>query len=248
MYPVAAKRTPGALVPWAGRCLVAVSLWVSAGDALAREPEFPPPPDARVNWIARNMVYQGLPMQIRAFTTRDALEDVIDFYREEWDDGDDGGNGYIINKAAEPWVVISRIEEDFLMTVQVQTDTKKGAWGYLARSHLPTDNDKVVKRDDEFPRMGGTTTLSEMLSEDPGKTARTLMLKNEFDIRSNASFYRNHYGDSGWAFDIDKAVADRMHVFALRKGRRQVNLVIIAGVGADKGSRVIVNEVVNELW
>jgi len=137
------------------------------------------------------------------------------------------------------------------MTVQVQATDKDGAWGYLARSRLPTadqqDDQGMVKRGGEFPRMGGTTTLSEMFSEDAGKTARTMMLKNKFDIRSNASFYRTHYGDSGWGFDIDQAIGNRMHVFALHKGRRQVNMVIIAGVGDDKGSRIVVNEIMNEL-
>ena len=47
--------------------------------------------------------------------------------------------------------------------------------------------------------------------------------------------------------DIDQAVGNRMHVFAVRKGRRQVNMVIIAGVGDDKGSRIVVNEVMNDL-
>jgi hypothetical protein len=233
-----------------GRFLLALSLWLNTGDTLAGPPEFPAPPDARVSWIARSMVYQGLPMQIRAFQTRDAIEDVVDFYREEWDDADDGGNGYIINKAAEPWVVISRIEEGFLMTVQVQATGKDRAWGYLARSRLPTDDHDdpaTVKRGKTFPQMGDTAILSEMFSEDPGKKARTMMLKNNFDIRSNVSFYRNHYGDSGWAFDIDRAVGDRMHVFAVRKGRRLVNMVIMAGTGDDTGSRIVANEVVNEL-
>jgi hypothetical protein len=213
--------------------------------ALARAPELPPPPDARVFWVARDMTYNTMPMAVRQFTTKHGLEDVLAFYKNEWQESPDPPQpGFLINDLAPPWVTISRIEDGYMLMVQVQPADDDGALGYLSVTRLP-DNARPPKLAKGFPLPGNTLVVNEIASEDPGKSGRTMMLVNKHDLASNVAFYRNQYAESGWVVDMDKPVGEVMHVLAMRNGRKRVDLVIAEmkrGV-----TRIMATEVTHDL-
>lgn len=224
---------------WLGLCLLGIAFGTAA-----RPPELPAPPDARVVWVARDMTYNTLPLAVRQFTTEDELDRVLDFYRDEWDDGDDEKPGYVINDLSPPWISISRIEDDYMLLVQVQPTDDGGTLGYLSVGKLPTRS-KAPDLGRGFPTLGETRTVNDIVSQDGGKTGRTLMFVNKHDLPSNLSFYRSEYTGNGWVVDMDKEIGDVMHVLAVHRGRERVDLVLAEmkrGV-----TRIIVNHVTEGL-
>ncbi|MCZ6666961.1 MAG: hypothetical protein O7B81_16800, partial [Gammaproteobacteria bacterium] len=88
-----------------------------------------------------------------------------------------------------------------------------------------------------------STVLSNVMSEDPGKSAQTVMLANEFSVDSNVNFYRNQY--SGWRTDIDQKLAsDKYHALSFTRGRRQVQITIQS---SRDGAHIVLNSVRHDL-
>ena len=217
---------------------------LTAGLTQAKEPKFPPPDDARVAVVNGNMRVNGISSSVRQFDTKESLEDVVAFYRDEWGDGADDEPRYTITNVNPPWTVVSRVEDEYLMTVQVQPTNDGGSWGFLALSRLPARG-RSPKLGGDFPSMRESHTLNEVVSKDPGQTGRTMLLGNKYNLRTNVAFYRDRFDANGWAFDMDKSIGGVIHVLALRKGHKRLNIVVAQ---ANKnGSRIIVNEVTHDI-
>lgn len=210
--------------------------------AWAKTPEIPLPDDARVARLGQTMRVNGNDVVVRTFTTKEATPDVVNFYREEWGE-QNGEPGYTVMNLKEPWILITRIEDDYLMTVQVRPTADDGTEGLLGISQLP-DRHRPPKLGEGFPTVGDSEILNEVVSRDPGQSGRTMWLRNKHDLRTNIDFYRDRYRSQGWALDIDRSVGGMMHVLAARKGRNRVNLVLSETKG---GSQIVVNEVTHEL-
>ena len=59
---------------------------VASFAASARPPDFPAPDDADVSQVARSMTINGRTMSVRAFVADDTVEEVVEFYKELWQD------------------------------------------------------------------------------------------------------------------------------------------------------------------
>ncbi len=214
--------------------------------ALAKgPPEFPAPPEARVEWVGKDMSMNGLPLQTRAFVTRDAPDKVARFYRKKWRHGEDGRQGYVETSAMAPWSLITRVADGYLMTVQYQKTDFGGTWGYLAISPLPDPKaDKPVLAKG-IPSIPGSQVLSDVGSRDVGQSGHTILLANKHSLASNVSFYRHHYGSAGWQAEDDRVVAEgHTHLLSFKKWRQSVKIIV---TGAKDGTRVVVNSVTRDL-
>ena len=193
---------------------------------------FPPPPKSIIGMLGDKTIVNGIPMQIRQFSTDRSLQQVIDFYRALWEDNTDQGlPGYSISTALPPWTIISRIEEEYILTVQVTSDNKRRASGYLSMS--PLDPEQITQTGQDFPRMKGSTILNDIVSDDSGKNGRTLLLQNSNSIKSNANFYRNHYKRLGWE-EITEIPphSGKQQVLQFRRSNKHVTLVLKEQAGA----------------
>ena len=93
--------------------------------------------------------------------------------------------------------------------------------------------------------MGGSEIQNEVVSKDLGQSGRTMLIGNKHDIDTNVDFYRNRYADDGWAVDMDRSIGGIMHVLAVHKGRKRLNMVLSE---IDKGgTRIVVNEVTHDI-
>lgn len=205
--------------------VLAIPLWSSA--AVAGAPDFPAPPRAQVQWVSSNMVYNGRVMQVRTFNSRLSAERVLQFYRNLWKQGEKNRPGYRETDALQPWQIISRIDEEYLLTVQVQ-QAGNDSNGYLALSRL---EDVLKPKPDDlgdgFPMMRGSDVLNDIVTPDFGKDGRTLLIQNDYTVSGNANYYRNWYEGRGWQLDMDMPSSPgQQHVLAFSKGRKKVNLVI----------------------
>ena len=213
--------------------------------AAARQPDFPPPPKSSVRSVGNDMVINGRTTAIRMFVTQEDLEDVLEFYRELWQDPvADGAPGYTLeDEAMLPWQLVTRIEDGHVMTVQVQLgQDEEGAWGYLADSLLPRDGEPV-EGEAPPPSIGGSDVLSNITHSDPGQLGQTTVLNNDYSVSRNADFYRETYGD--WRTDLDRTLIEgHLHTLRFTQGRK--NVVITISGSAD-GAEIVINRVSRSL-
>jgi hypothetical protein len=193
-------------------------------------PKFPAPPKANVTALGEDMVVNGIPMQARKFYTHYNVEEVVEFYKNLWSDNVGRPPGYDITKDLPPWTIITRIEDDYLLTVQVTRENKHLSMGYLAMSPLvPEDN---AYKTPEFPKMRGSVIMNDISSKDRDTTGRTVVIQNRYSAQSNVSFYRNHYKNAGWGSEMDKNLGLHSgHILQFSKRDNHVTLVILSNKG-----------------
>ncbi len=195
--------------------------------------------------ISDSMTILGRQMAVRGFVTEDSVDDVVQFYQDLWKDPPVPGAPGVAYEpdAIAPWHLLTRVEDAYVMTVQVQPAKGSGSFGYLALGRLPEPGEPPATPPVP-PSMGDTTVESNVLSEDPGKSASTAMLSNANSIDSNVTFYRNHY--AAWRKDIDQAMGHgKLHALSFTRGREQV---IITIQSMDRGgSQIVVNSIEHDL-
>ena len=201
-------------------CMV---LW--SGIALA-VPKFPPPPGSKIGLMAESMVFNGLEMDVRQFNSKRSVEEVLEFYRQFWPEGTKEQPGYTETDALEPWHLITRVEDGYLMTVQVTAAGQRGSTGLLGMSKLP-DPENLPKLGNKIPKMSGSRVFNDIKTKDPGKNGRTVALINDFTIENNANFYRDYYSGHGFGLDMDTTVSGGdSHAQRFSKRGQVVTIVI----------------------
>jgi len=184
--PRAAARRTGALL---------CALWCGAAGAGQLDcPDFPEP-QARLQWVAPYIVYNGVPMSIKRFDSKQQPADILAFYRQAWKAGA-AGPAAVENKL-DPWQTISVARGKCFFTVQVQAAGNNGSTGLLSTTRMP-GGVRVTDSDKSLPMMAGSTVLNDIEHSDDGKNARTLLLTNGFSAEANADFYRQTLVDQGW--------------------------------------------------
>lgn len=211
----------------------------------AKQPDFPPPPNASVEIVGNNMVVGGRTMDIRQFYSRDRMEKVTDFYTRKWERAVDGRKpGYVETDANAPWHIITRIEDGYLMTVQIQRADDGGSWGYLAISvvqQAPRKNTLEAS----VPSMSDSQIVHSLQTDDAGQSGTTVMLENRYSLDSNINYYRQYYQQRGWRADMDKPIEKaKMHVLAFTNGRYKINIVL---TGDHKKTNIVVNSVSHDI-
>lgn len=203
--------------------LIALCLYCSA---IYAAPDFPPPPDSTLGRPGDNLVINGVPMDIRQFISRRSVDEVLEFYRNFWPKGTKKEPGFTETDALTPWNIITRVEDGYLMTVQVTVNGDHGSTGLLGMSKLP-DPENLPKLGKGFPKMRGSYIINDIHSKDIGKRGRTLQLSNEFSVENNANFYRDHYTNKGWGTDMDQAVSGGdTQTLRFSSGNKNVSIVI----------------------
>ncbi|MBL1141270.1 MAG: hypothetical protein HND53_04480 [Proteobacteria bacterium] len=212
------------------------SLFLCTNIAVAA-PKFPAPPDSMIGRPGDNMVVNGVSMDIRQFISRRSVEDVLQFYREFWPAGTEEKPGYTETDALEPWKIITRVENGYLMTVQVTEEGDRGSSGLLAISKMP-DPENLPKLGKGFPKLSGSNVVNDISSRDIGKNGRTLQMMNKYSVERNAIFYLNHYQNQDWGVDMDQTISGgNTRSLRFSNGADNVSIVINK---ANNGSVVVV--------
>jgi hypothetical protein len=202
--------------------------------------EIPSPSWLERTPIAENMVINGLPSVVHYFETDRKLEVLLDFYRQSWDKSAANKAGY---REAEvgPWHVISKLEGQYLLTVQAQQKDTFTTKGYLAIGDLSA----VPKKKDQgkgVPKMSGSKIVNDLISYDPGKKGRTMVIANGFSVSSNSDYYRNYYLSRGWGQLMDQG-SNEAQVLAFSRFGTEAHLVINKAGGS---TIVVMNLIEND--
>ena len=167
-----------------------------SGDLAAGEMDCPhfQEPDAKLEWVAPYMIYNGVPMSVKRFDSEQKPADILAFYRRAWAANSAGAP---VENTVDPWQTISVVRGKCFFTVQVQAAGKNGSTGLLSATQAP-GRTRVIAPGKALPMMSGSTVINDIEHRDEGKMARTLLLSNAFSAESNASFYRQTLADQGW--------------------------------------------------
>jgi hypothetical protein len=210
-------------------------------------PDFPPPPNASVEWVGKNIQVNGIKSQVRRFDSNKSIEKVVEFYRKEWKRPvAKDMPGFTETIASAPWYIISRIEDDTLLTVQVQVkeDDNSASWGYLSMSPLPSkiDPGDIGKG---TPKMSTSQVMSEIKSDDPGKKATTTIISNDHSVSSNVNFYRNYFQSEGWTSETDRELDQgKNHALVYKTRRNRVTMMFMKDRNSTK---IVINNVTHSI-
>ena len=186
---------------------------------------FDAPPKSTVKWVTKESSSYGLQLQVRRFESNSlSQQQVLDFYRRQW--GDQGAE-----TDAPPWKMIGTSDGNYFWNVQVQSTGRKSSWGYLSVSDIAGiafgKKKMVVNMGEDFPKMSGSTVVNDFHQEDLGRSARTLLLQNDYTVSSNVSYYKNYYEGRGYTAVMNHS-DDRNtnHVLLMSKIGKEVTMTI----------------------
>lgn len=195
--------------------------WADAASEL-RCPSFPVP-SGQVSMVAESMQINGVPMTIKELSSKETPQAVLQFYRQRWKSNRFGSFEYPL----EGWQgAIATLDGQCFYTVQVQSG------GRGSRALLAVSGRRNLSGRDPgagFPKMTGSKVFNDLDHRDGPKSARTVMLANDFSVASNANYYREALAADGWIALIDRSVdtpRGRQHVMVMKRGVEEASLTI----------------------
>ncbi len=196
-------------------------------------PPFPTPAGASVSWVAENMRYNNVPMQIRMMQSSDSPARILAFYRERWKDA----GGKTAETRLSPWTILALASGPFQFTVETR-EVKGGSESVLTISRLPEMVEKARqslrgqgpgfdKPGHGFPMMSGSRVHMDMESFDEGRQGRMIMHRNSFPVEDNALYLREQLLLHGWTRNKDNRSPDgRSRTLVFRRGSQELVLTL----------------------
>ncbi|MEW8248414.1 MAG: hypothetical protein AB2768_20530, partial [Candidatus Thiodiazotropha endolucinida] len=140
------------------------------------------PPIASVIYVGE-VVQNGMPLQMKQFSTESSLTEVLAFYKQRWSDISKHQNNVpsYLEKHVGEWHVLSKMETDKSVVVQARKTNRGSTEGYISVSDISRTT-KPNRWSSEFPRIQGTQLLSNTESIDKGRVAYTLVLFNDYSV------------------------------------------------------------------
>lgn len=173
--------------------------------------------------VAESMQINGIPMTIRELSSMEQPQAVLQFYRQRWKGNRFGSFEYPL----EGWTgAIATLDGQCFYTVQVRPGSQ-GTRALLAVSGRRS----LAGRDPGagFPKMTGSKVFNDLDHRDGPKTARTVMLANDYSVASNANYYREALMADGWVALVDRPVdtpRGRQHVMVMKRGLEEASLTM----------------------
>lgn len=211
---------------------LSIALTAAAAAAAGDWPVIERPPHAEVEWVARDMRLNGVPMRIQRFSAKAGVQEVLGYYRARWGSAQERRT---VENTVGPWSVIGRRVGDYYLTVQVKPVDHLRSEGFLAVSRLPVFEPQRPPGEG-FPRLGDSAVVSDLESNDDGKAGRTLVIRNYFSVQANTEFYRSQLAAQGWREDPGYGrVAAHPHIdgqaLYFRRGNEALHIVVNANRG-----------------
>ncbi len=203
-------------------------------------PSFPHAPNMESEWIADQMVYNGVPMWVEQFSCICSVEKVLDYYRRRWGRLE---HGFVENEMGE-YKQISRGEEGFFFSVQVKekNNGEGESEGRLSITAVPPAGSEPPVLGAGVPQPDFSRVLNDVQDAVPGKRIRTVALYNDMDMMTNTNFYRTHFSERGWKSMLQTVKPEKgSQALSFTYKNKDVNIVIYPGQNGQ--SNILYNEV-----
>lgn len=193
-------------------------------------PDFPVPADAEKVVVADSMVFNGVPMkmwEIKALLAPHALKD---FYISVWRGSPKGlkssAPGHQIMET-DNMIVISRAENNYLFTVQIDKQAKASR-AYLAISSIKKNDKDEYVVGEGFPVLTGTRIVNDIKAVDIGKVSRTIVAVSDSPLPAVVGFYRSTLVKNGWVETTKAILIDsRGGALIFTKGGKEMNIALV---------------------
>lgn len=203
---------------------IALAAFVVSAFGDDRWPDVDFPEQSQVTIVADDMVFNGVAMKTWSFTSWQPPAKVLSFYRALWKDGQAGKPGYIEYEVGE-WDVISHLQGDFQITVQLNKEENNTTMGLVGISRLlKLDRAPVLAR--SFPRIGNMQIINEIKAVDQEKKSRTIVAVTDASVASSLKYLRSEFRRKGWEEETAFAQYSGEPAFALMFRRRSAELNI----------------------
>ncbi len=174
--------------------LISCTSFVTVADSW---PVIPTPEDAKISVVSEDTIFNGVPMKMWEMNVNEKSEKVLDFYRKEWAKPTiKGAPGFTENKYGD-WKLISRMEDEYLLTVQIKDRPLNRTLALIAMSTLPMAKN-LPAPGKGFPVLADTLVLNDIKSSDGNKDSRTIIAQNSRSVSENIKFYRRLFRRKGW--------------------------------------------------
>jgi len=194
----------------------------------------PTPVNARMAVVGLDMRQNGALMSISTFRSTENIDSILEFYRSVWP-ARESDPGHVENKAG-PWHIISRLEDNVNLVLQLQHGDQGGSEGLFSAVQI---NDVIaVPPGIELPP--GGEVLSTTTSSDQTRDATTWIIRSTSGTGHTAAFYRDTLKRKGW-----QLVSDRMQVDSqvLQFNHRTSTLEMIVSQAFDGSTLSVINRV-----
>jgi hypothetical protein len=198
------------------------------------------PPDSTVIYVG-DVVQNGLPIQMKQFDTIRSPREVLDFYKLRWSDTRNykENTPQYIEKKVGDWLVLSKMEGNNSVVVQIQETNGNHSTGFISVSDVSRPQ-KISDEAVNFPRLSDSELLSSTESIDNGKYATTIIMINNHTIIDNSEYYKVSMSNSGWVYTNSK-YNENVSTMYFSKNTHHCEIAIAQ---ADDGKTVIFANVV----
>jgi hypothetical protein len=193
-------------------------------------PTIPTPENSSVIVVADNMIFNGVPMKTWELKALMAPKELQQFYMTAWSaarkEGDSTVPGHLIKKIPK-YTVISRVEENYLLTVQIEDRKTESSRAYLAISKILAGTEKDYILGDGFPALTGTVFINDISAIDGHKKSRTIIATSEAPLQALANFYRNAMKKTGWV-EITKSLTmtNKGGAMIFQRNKNEMNITL----------------------
>lgn len=160
------------------------------GTVFADWPAVPLPERSQGEMVSGHMNANGLDMRASRFVTSLAKEEVLEFYRQSWDEH--------VENEFDDSTIIGRAEgEEYYITVKL---TSAGAYteGTIGIVKVPPENAPAFVPGEGFDRPPDTVVTSDIHHFDLPGRARTLVLENDMTPHVNRQYFLERLLARGW--------------------------------------------------
>jgi len=198
-------------------------------------PNVSAPPQSNEIELADEIYVNGVALRIRSFTSRLSPREVLSFYRNKWNDN-------FAESVSGPWQQISRIEDKYFITVQVQDNGYSGSQGRISISEAPKKKPEVGK---DIPMMNGTQILNEVITKDKYSISTVILLLNTFSAEDNLKFYEELFKQTGWKTVLNKNLEEKGISLVFKKESDEITITVNV---IPEGTSILMNKVEKRNW
>lgn len=178
-------------------------LWLAlllAGPSQAVEwPTVAPPPRAKLEWVARDAVINGLPTRVERFETELTPGEVLAHYRAQWARSAVGAPR---ETQSGTWRGLSTLSGGFQIAVQVRPRQPSGSEGLISTAHFRDMRREVLPA--QLPSFADTRVTQVTESTDGPQRSQlvTLVSTQSFDL--NVQRWRGEWTRRGYQVVFDQ--------------------------------------------
>jgi len=201
--------------------LLVVSQPLTAMDGV----DFPYSEDMNVTLVAQEMVVNGLPMKAYQFHSQKSIDEITQYYAEQWADLNDVKFG--------EWRILSHRQDGYLFTVQFEKESSLMTHGLLGISPLfdmMEESDREIDKKVDSIGKGfvlppNSEVINDIKSVDLGKHSRTVVYRNQLSIGRNYQYFKTQYLNKGWLDLLAGSAANKdSQALAMNKNGQELNV------------------------